>query len=153
MSRQRVRDLIAAVLTLTVLLVIMAAACTDDGDEPATVPAATPTADGEEASPTAAANSVIGAVAAYVTGTGLDGETFEVTDPINCLAFAELADEEKPFGQICINFNNSQFSDTTGVVEVWAYGTEDFWDLTLELQNVSWVVTAAEKKASEGDEQ
>jgi hypothetical protein len=153
MFRERMRGLTVALLTLAILLIFVAAACTDDGDEPATVPAATPTPDGEEASPTAAANSVIGAVEAYVTETGLDGETFEVTDPINCLAFVELAEEEKPFGRICINFNNSDFGDTSGVMEVWEYGTEATWDLTLELQNLSWVVTAAEPTTPEGDEQ
>ena len=76
------------------------------------------------APPTATGNSVIGAIVAYVTETGLDGEIFEVTEPINCNAFLDVSEEEEPFGQICINFINSDFSDTSGVMEVWAYGTE-----------------------------
>ncbi len=153
MFGERVRSLSVALLTLAIPLMLIAAACADDGDEAQTVPADTPTTDGPDASPTAMGNSVIGAVAAYVTETGLDGEIFEVTDPINCMAFAQAAEEEKPSGQICINFNNSEFSDTSGVIEVWAYGTEAAWDLALELQNLGWVVTGAEEKAPDADEQ
>ncbi len=153
MFSERVRSLSAGFLTLAVPVILMTAARTGDGDEVPTVPTDTPTPDGAEASPTAARNSVIGAVEAYVIETGLDSEIFEVTDPINCLAFAEAAEEEKPFGQICINFNNSEFGDSSGVIEVWAYGTEDAWDLALEVQDLGWVVTGAEEKAPDADEQ
>jgi hypothetical protein len=153
MFGERVRGLSVGLLTLAVPLILIAAACADDGDEVPTLPADTPTADGADASPTVAGNSAIGAVEAYVIETGLDGEIFEVTDPINCLAFVEVSEEEKPFGEICINFNNSEFTETSGVIKVWAYGTEDTWDLTLELQNLSWVVTGAEATAPDADEQ
>jgi hypothetical protein len=142
---KRVRVLAFGVVTLAIPLILMAAACADDGGEAPTVPADTPTADGVEISPTVSGNSVIGAVTAYVTETGIDGETFEVTDPINCSAFAEVAEEEKPSGQICINFANNEFTDTSGVVEVWAYGTDAAWKLSLELQNLAWIVTGAEE--------
>ena len=125
------------------------AACAHNGEEAATVPADTPSADGAEASPTVTGNSVIGAVTAFVTETGLDGETFEVANPINCNAFVEVVEEEGPLGQIYINFNNSEFSGTSGVVEVWAFGTEATWDLNLELQNLSWVVRGAEEATPE----
>ncbi len=153
MFSKRVRGLSVGLLTLAIPLVLIAAACADDGDEAPTAPADTPTADGGEASPTVTGTSVIGAVVAYVTETGLDGETFEVTEPINCNAFVEVAEEEKPVGQICINFNNSEFSGTSGVMEVWAYGTEATWELSLELQNLSWIVTGAEETTPEADEQ
>jgi hypothetical protein len=153
MFSKRVRGLSLGLLTLAIPLVLIAAACADDGDEAPTAPADTPAADGAEASPTVTGTSVIGAVVAYVTETGLDGETFEVTEQINCNAFAEVPEEEKPVGQICINFNNSEFSDTSGVMEVWVYGTETTWGLSLELQNLSWVVTGAEETTPEADEQ
>ncbi len=153
MFSERVRGLSVGLLTLAVPLILIAAACADDGEEAPTVPADTPAADGGEAFPTVTGTSVVSAVVAYVTETGLDGETFEVTEQINCNAFVDVPEEEKPVGQICINFNNSEFSDTSGVMEVWAYGTEATWDLTLELQNLSWVVTGAEETAPEADEQ
>ena len=56
-------------------------------------------------------------------------------------------------GQICINFNNSEFSGTSGFMEVLVYGTEATWELSLELQNLSWVVTGAEETTPEADEQ
>jgi hypothetical protein len=98
MFSRRVRGLSVGLLTLAILLILIAAACADGGEEAPTVPADTPTADGGEASPTASGTSVIGAVVAYVTETGLDGETFEVTERINCNAFAQVAEEEKPVG-------------------------------------------------------
>ena len=152
MLRQRLRGLSAALLTLTIPLFLIAAACADNGDGDS-FPTGTPTPDEQEASPTAVANTVIGAIEAYVTETGLDGEVFEVTEPINCFAFAEMAEEEKPFGQICINFANSQFGNTSGVMEVWEYGTEATWNLTLELQNLSWVVTGATSTAPDANGQ
>jgi hypothetical protein len=152
MSSERVRGLSVGLLTLAISLVLIAAACADDGDEASTVPAGTPTADGVEASPTATGNSLIGAVVAYVTETGLDSEIFEVTEPINCNAFAEYLEEEKPIGQVCINFNNSEFGLTSGVIEVLAYDPEATWNLTLELQNISWVVTGAEETTPQVDE-
>ena len=153
MFGERVRGLSIGLLTLVIPFIIIAAACGDDGDETPTVPVDTPTADGAGAFPTITGNSTIGAVEAYVIETGLGGEIFEVTNPINCLAFAEVPEEEKPFGKICINFINSEFSQTSGVMEVWEYGTEDTWDLTLELQNLSWVVTGAEATAPDADDQ
>jgi hypothetical protein len=154
MFSKRVRGLSVGLLTLAIPLVLIAAACADDGDEAPTAPADTPTADGGEASPTTTTgNTVIGAVIAYVTETGLDGETFEAAEPINCMAFPQVPEEEKLIGQICINFNNSEFSDTSGVMEVWVYGTETTWGLSLELQNLSWVVTGAEETTPEADEQ
>ncbi len=150
---RRVRGLSVGLLTLAIPLVLIAAACADDGDEAPTAPADTPTADGGEASPTATGNSTTGAVVAYVTETGLDGETFEVTEPINCKAFPQVAEEEELIGKICIDFNNSEFSNTSGVMAVWVYGTETTWGLSMELQNLSWVVTGAEETTPEADEQ
>lgn len=152
MFDERVHGLSLALLILLIPLILMASACGDDGGED-TVPTDTPTTDGEEASPTALATSAIGAIEAYVTEIGLDGEIFEVTDPINCNAFVDVPEEDKPFGKICIDFRNSDFSETSGVIEVSAYGTEDAWEVTLELQNLSWVVTGAEKTTSEADGQ
>lgn len=150
---KRVRDLSVGLLTLAIPSILMAAACADDGEEAPTVPADTPTPVGTEAFPTPLGSSAIDAVVAYVTETGLDGQTLEVTNPINCNAFANVPEEEKPLGQICINFNNSEFSDTSGVIEVWAYGTEATWKLTLELQDFTWVVTGAEGTTLEAVEQ
>jgi hypothetical protein len=152
MLSKSVRGLSVGLLTLAIPIILMATACADDGEEGPTVATDTPTEDGAEASPAPLGNSVIGAVVAYVTQTGLDGETFEVTEPINCNAFPEASGEE-PVGQICINFNNSNFIDTSGVIEVWAYGTEATWDLDLELQNLSWIVTGAKKTSPEADGQ
>ncbi len=153
MFSKRVRGLSVGLLTLAIPLVLIAAACADDGEETPTVPADTPAANGVEASPTVTGNSAVGAVVAYVTETGLDGETFEVTEQINCNAFAQVAEEEKPIGKICINFNNSEFNNNSGVMEVWVYGTETTWGLSLELKNLSWVVTGAEETTPEADEQ
>ncbi len=153
MFSKSVRGLSVSLLTLAIPIILLAAACADDGEEGSTVATDTPTADNAEASPTPLGNSVIGAVVAYVTEAGLNGDTFEVTQPINCNAFPGVSEEEEPVGQICINFHNSNFSDTSGVIEVWAYGTEATWDLTLELQNLSWVVTGAKETRPEADEQ
>lgn len=59
---------------------------------------------------------------------------------------------EAATGKICIHFANSAFGETSGVAEVAAYGTEATWNLTLELQDSSWVVTAAEETTPEADE-
>ena len=159
---KRICGISLPVLTLVIPLILAAAACGGDGEEAPTpdgaeasptVPVATPTADDVQPSPTTSGNSVISAVTAYVTETGLDGETFEVTNPINCNAFPDVPEEDAPVGQICINFNNSDFGDISGVIEVWAYGTDSRWKLALELQNMSWVVTGAEDATTEGDEE
>ena len=144
MFSEFLRRLSVGLLALAIPIILVTA-CADDGEDAPSAPAGSPTADGAEASPTVTGNSVIGAVTAYVTETGLDGETFKVTNPINCNAFVEVLEEEGPIGQICINFSNSEFSDASGVIEVREYGTEATWDLTLELQNISWVVTGAEE--------
>jgi hypothetical protein len=148
MFNKRVRGLSVGLLTLAIPLVLIAAACADDGEEVTTVPADTPIADGGEASPAATGTSAIGAVAVYVTETGLDGETFDVSETINCSAFVDVPEEEKPQGRICINFANSEFSGTSGVMEVWVLGTETTWELSMELQNLSWVVTGAQETTS-----
>ncbi len=148
-----VRGLSLGLLTLAIPIILIAAACGDDGEEAPTVPVATPTADGGEPSPITTGSSVEDAITAYITETGLDGETFEITEPINCNAFQQVDEEEQPVGQFCINFNSSDFTDTSGVIQVWAYGTEVTWDLTLELQNYSWVVTGAEETTAGADEQ
>jgi hypothetical protein len=88
-------------------------------------------------------------VTAYVTGTGLDGETFDVAQPINCNAFLDPEADPLSFqaaqGKVCIDFANSEFMDVTeGVMEVLVVGTEDRWRLTLEPRDLSWVVTGAE---------
>ena len=135
MFNKRVRGLSVGLLTLAIPLVLIAAACADDGEEATTVPADTPTADGGEASPAATGISAIGAVAVYVTETGLDDETFDVSETINCSAFVDVPAEEK-------------FSGTSGVMEVWVLGTETTWELSMELQNLSWVVTGAQETTS-----
>jgi hypothetical protein len=151
MFSKRVRALSVGLLALAIPLVLIAAACEDGGEEATTVPDDTATADAGEASPTATANSAIGAVAVYVTETGLDGEIFDVTEPINCNAFVDIPEEQQPRGKICIYFNNSEFTETSGVMEIRAYGTGATWDLTLELQDLSWVVTGAEETTPETD--
>jgi hypothetical protein len=138
------------VLILLVCLILMAA-CGDGGDEAPTILADTPVADEVEASPSVTADSVIAVVTSYVTETGLDGETFEVTDPINCKAFPDVSGEDAPIGRVCIDFNSSEFGESSGVIEVWEYGTESTWRLTLELQDISWAVTGVEELTTEGD--
>lgn len=153
MFSERVRPLSLGLLTLAIPIILVAAACTDGGEETDAGPSDTPTANIGQQSPIAPADTVIEAVTAYVTETGLDGESREVTSPINCTAFISAPEEEKPIGKICIDFNNSEFGDTSGIVEVWAYGTEAAWELTFELQNFAWVVTAVERTTPEAEQQ
>ena len=176
MFSERVRGLSVALLTLAVPVILIAAACTDDGDEAPTVPAGTPTAsagtptpgNGDESptapagtptpaageqTPIASPNPIAEIVAAYVAGTGLGGQTFELAQPVNCKAIVEEVDKEAAAGKICIHFANSRFGETSGVAEVLVYGTEVAWELTFERQDGAWVVTGAQETTPEADEQ
>jgi hypothetical protein len=137
-------------LALAMALTLIAAGCDGDGEDATTPPAetVTPAADGSDETPTTSGGSALDNVTAYVTGTGLDGETFEVAQPINCNAFLDPEADPVTFqaaqGKVCIDFRRSEFSETEGVMGVLVVGTEDRWRLTLKLQNLSWVVTGAE---------
>jgi hypothetical protein len=86
-------------------------------------------------------NTPAEAVSEYVSTVGLDGETFQVTDPIDCAA---VEDVEAAVGRVCIDFAGSQLGDTSAVVRVGVYATDAVWELTLEFRGESWVVTGAE---------
>ncbi len=154
------RNLIAArfgLLITVVMLFIAGGGCNDDAEDPTTPPAtetatsqpADDTSPSPDVSPTATGGSTVNGVIVYVTGTGLDGQTYEAAQPINCVAFlnTELAPVvvEANRGKVCIDFARSEFSGTEGVMEVLVVGTEDRWDLTLELQDLSWIVTGAKR--------
>ncbi len=150
------RWLVAArfgLLIFVVTLFVAAGGCNDD-DEDTTTPSGTETATAEpadetspspDASPTASGGSTVNGVIVYVTGTGLDGQTFEVAQPINCAAYLDT--EVTPVvveankGKVCIDFAQSEFSSTEGVMEVLVVGTDNRWRLTLERQDIAGIVT------------
>jgi hypothetical protein len=152
------RNLVAArfgLLIFVVTLLVAAGGCSDDTEDTTTPPAtetATPqpadeTSPSPDASPTASGGSTVNGVIVHVTGTGLDGQTYQAAQPINCVAYlnTEVAPVvvEANKGKVCIDFARSAFSGTEGVMQVLVVGTDDRWDLTLELQDLSWVVTGA----------
>jgi hypothetical protein len=142
-------------LIFAMALFVAAAGC-DGDDEDATTPSAAETATTEPADGTpasqddatpASGGSTVNGVIVYVTGTGLDGQRFEAAQPINCSAYLDADTDpltvERAQGKVCIDFTRSAFAGTEGVMEVMVVGTDDRWDLTLELQDFSWVVTGA----------
>ena len=125
-----------SLLALATTIILVVAACADDGEEAPTVPVDTPTA---------SLNPVVEALTAYVAETGLGDDTFELSEPVNCKAILPDADTEATAGKICIHFVNSHFDETSGVAEVWVYGTGVVWELTFELQDGDWVVVGADE--------
>lgn len=136
MFSKLMHGLTVGVLALATTVILVAAACGDDGDEAPTVPANTSTV-----SPSPIAD----VVAAYVGETGLGGDTFEMSEPGNCKAIVHEEEMEAATGKVCIHFANSQFGETSGAAEVWVYGTGAAWELTFELQDGDWVVVGAEE--------
>jgi hypothetical protein len=95
--------------------------------------------------PSASPNPIADIVATYVGDTGLGGKTYELSQIVNCKGIVEEADMKAAEGKVCIHFANSQFGDTTGVAEVWVYGTGAVWKLHFERQDGAWVVVSAEE--------
>jgi hypothetical protein len=86
-------------------------------------------------------NTETEAVGDYVSTVGLDGQTFQLTDPIYC---AEVEDIEAAAGKLCMDLAGSQLGDMSAVIRVDVYGTDAVWELSLEFRGESWVVTGAE---------
>jgi len=123
-----------AALAALALALLIAAACGGDGQSPSASPTPRP---GEK-------QSSVSGVVAYVTEKGLDGRRYELTDPLNCEAIVEPGELEDAQGKVCASFSSGEFSSARGVIEVRVFGTEESWELTLELQrDLSWLVTGA----------
>ena len=98
-----------------------------------------------EAESLALTNTPIEAAAEYVATIGLDGQTFELTEPQDCDAVEDI---EAAVGKVCVDLADSQIGAAAGTIEVGVFGTEAIWELTLELQNNTWAVTAVEYTGS-----
>lgn len=120
-------------------LVLLAAACSDGGSGAGSPEPPTPEP-GEKQSSTAA-------IVEYVTGGGLDGRGYQMSDPLGCEA---TTDSLEARGKVCIYFGTGSFADTSGTIEVIRKGEGERWELTLELQeDLSWRVTGARQLAGE----
>lgn len=97
-----------------------------------------------EASPSPVAMSALGAVMAYVQQNGLDGEDFNLTDPIACDGFVLEEDKPKAIGKVCVDFRNTGFSATEGFWVVRLFNTERAWKVFVEAGEAGWVGTRAE---------
>jgi hypothetical protein len=123
----------AAALAALVLALLIAAAC-GGGRSPSASPTTKP---GEK-------QSSVSGVVTFVAEKGLDGRRYELTDPLNCEAIVEPAEVEDAQGKVCVSFASGQFSSDKGAIEVRVFGTEESWELTLELRpDLSWLVTGA----------
>lgn len=123
---------------LIVAVALLAAACGGSGS-PSASPQPTPEP-GEKQSSTAA-------IVDYVTGGGLDGRAYQMSDPLGCEA---TEDSLEARGKVCIYFSTGEFEDTSGTIEVIRKGEAERWELTLELrEDLSWRVTGAEQLAGE----
>jgi hypothetical protein len=113
-------------------------ACSDDGD-----PSSTPTPTGPTASPvpTQAPNeAALAAAEAYLTSDGVDGETGEFTEPLNC----NDATEDSP-GRFCIH---DAFTTYAPGLVILRFGEKDdpeamVWEIRLAPGDDGWQVTSA----------
>ncbi|MFQ5880637.1 MAG: SH3 domain-containing protein [Dehalococcoidia bacterium] len=90
---------------------------------------------------TCPSNSPLQAVIEYVATTGFDGETFEFTDPVECRQVPE-EEIEIHVGKFCLL--NADIGPTGATIVVGAFQSDFIWELTLELQDNTWVVTNVE---------
>ena len=125
-----------AALAALALALLIATACSGDGRSPSASPTPKP---GEK-------QSSVSGVVTFVAEKGLDGGTYELTDPLNCEAIVQPADVEGAQGKVCVSFASGQFSSDKGIIEVRVFGREESWELTLELRpDLSWLVTGARR--------
>ena len=83
-------------------------------------------------------------VVKFVTEKGLDGRAYGLSDPLNCEEIVEPAALEGARGKVCVSFASGRFLSSNGTIEVRVVGTNQSWELTLELQpDLSWLVTGA----------
>ncbi|MBI1886379.1 MAG: hypothetical protein HYS09_08745 [Chloroflexi bacterium] len=108
--------------------------------------------DGEGGRQTATLQDITDAVSSYVGATGLDSDTFSLTDPLTCDAIADqvnAAGTEDEAGQIiaetvgkvCFLSDQPQVNGDTATISIGIYATEASWELTLTGQDGDWQVT------------
>jgi len=134
-------------------------ACSDDKANQATPTATTPPA---QASPTATFPSEIAdAVEAYVGTEGLGGNTFGLTEPLECDAIAAQVDAaasgqeadaiiQGTVGKLCIVPSPDEIGRSNALVTVGPYGAEETetWKVLLTLEERGWVVFDVQASAS-----
>ncbi|HLB26990.1 MAG TPA: hypothetical protein VJN32_05020 [Dehalococcoidia bacterium] len=106
----------------------------------------------EQASPTATfPKEIIDAVQAYVGTTGLGGDTFDLTQPIDCdsitaqvdaAASEPEADEilQGTVGKLCVVSNAADIGPSNAIVAVGLYATEATWKILLTREESGWEV-------------
>lgn len=108
--------------------------------------------DGEEGGQTATLQDITDAVSSYVGTTGLDGDTFGLTDPLTCDAIADRVNAagteeeagqiiEETVGKVCFLSDQPQVSGDTATISIGIYATEAIWELTLTREDGDWQVT------------
>lgn len=130
-------------VVLSFAIVFLSLACEDEEPKPA--------------SPTrpALTQEMIDAVAAYVRTTGLDSDTFGLTDPLECDAIAALVDAvaseqeageiiQGTAGKLCFGPSEPQIGESKFTTTVGIYGTEAIWELLLTREDSDWKVSDVE---------
>jgi hypothetical protein len=133
----------------TALILCLLAACGDDNS--GGLPAGPPTRSGAYA---LLPIESIAAIADYIGTTGLDGQTYDLTDPAGCEALREEAlaatsDEEREqiaaatAGRLCISRSESSIDGDRAEAILREYTSEAAWAVQLGPSADGWEVTAA----------
>jgi hypothetical protein len=128
------------------LLLVLSFGCGGD-DETGRTPAPT-----RAGSPAPLPTDAIAAIGDYMGATGLDGRSFELTDPPGCEEIQEqessaVSDEEREQiieatrGRLCVNRTASVIRDDRALATVQEYVSGGGWVLTLQQSEGAWTVT------------
>ena len=145
--------------SVALAIALVSLACGDEKPEQASPTATTPPA---QASPTATFPSEIAdAVEAYVGTTGLDGNTFSLTEPLECDAIAARVDAaaseqeadaiiQGTVGKLCIVSNPDEIGRSNALVTVGPYGAEETetWKFLLTREERGWVIFDVQSSTS-----
>jgi hypothetical protein len=129
-----------------VMLLVLCLAC-GGNDDSASTPAPT-----RPASPALLPVESIAAIGEYISDTGLDGQSFELTEPAGCEEIQEeegaaTSNEQRQQiieatrGRLCINRGASLIRDDRAVATVQEYVSGAGWVVSLELTDGVWTVT------------
>jgi len=125
---------------------LLSLACSDDKPNQATPTATLP-------------QEIVDVVEAYVGTTGFDGNTFGLTEPMECDAIAAQVDAaaseqeadaiiQGTVGKVCIDPDPAEIGPSNALVTVGSYGTEETWEFLLTREESGWVIFDVQSSTS-----